>query len=258
MSRPRRIAYGQAPSQVGDLWLPGSREGKAPVVVLVHGGFWRAQFGRDLMTGLARSVVGRGYAAWNIEYRRTGRLAGGGGWPNTFTDVADALGYLAGLEGVDLERVVTCGHSAGGHLALWVAQKQPPEGSPLDRLGVTIRGAVSLAGVVDLAMADRLGLGGDATAGLLGAHASDSPDVYRLASPSELLPLGVPQVLMHGIDDHVVPAIMSEQYAAKATQAGDSASYLGFAGAGHREMIDPGSLVWARALDEIEALLASP
>ena len=125
--RPSRHRYGDHKSQVGDLWLAdgGTRPGpdRVPVVVLIHGGYWRSMFTKSLMNRLARAVAERGWAAWNIEYRRMGALGGGGGWPTTFTDVGAALDYVTRLAVVDAQRVITCGHSAGGCLALWAATR---------------------------------------------------------------------------------------------------------------------------------------
>jgi acetyl esterase/lipase len=144
--------YGQLRSQVGDLWLPEWPAVDAvPVVVLIHGGWWRSPYSKGLMNRMARAVVSEGWAVWNIEYRRIGLAGGGGGWPHTFDDVGDAVDHLAALPGVDASRVVTCGPSAGGLLALWALSRchrhQPEAGS-----GSIVRpvGAVSLGGVVDL------------------------------------------------------------------------------------------------------------
>ncbi len=117
------MRYGDAPSQVADLHLPAGA-GPHPVVVLVHGGFWRSSYDRTLMAPLAAELASNGYAAWNIEYRRVGE--DGGGWPGLFTDVAAAVDALATVPEVDPARVVSCGHSAGGHLALWIANAAPP------------------------------------------------------------------------------------------------------------------------------------
>jgi acetyl esterase/lipase len=130
--RRTRIPYGPGHGQVGDLWLPSKTTGVVPLVVLIHGGFWRAQYTKTLMNRLARAVARRGWAAWNIEYRRVGALGGGGGWPATFQDVADAIDHVARRSPPSIAgRVVTCGHSAGGTLALWAAGRgRLPDGAP--------------------------------------------------------------------------------------------------------------------------------
>jgi acetyl esterase/lipase len=255
--RPKTIRYGPHHSNVGDLWLPAGHGAPLPVVVLIHGGFWRAAYTKRLMNGLAKDVVARGWAAWNIEYRRVGLLGGGGGWPNTLLDVAAALDHLAILEdGMDISRVVTCGHSAGGHLALWAAARgRLPAGSPGAGGDVPVRSAVSLSGVVDLDEADRLGLGGHATARFMGGRWNEQPVRYRHASPRALLPLGVPQALIHAGDDSVVPPSMSRDYQTLATSLGDNARFLLVDGIGHRQLIDPKGRGWAIAVSELERII---
>ena len=241
---------------MGDLWLPDDGRESRAVVVLIHGGFWRAPYTKMLMNGLAKSLTARGLAAWNIEYRRVGPLGGGGGWPETFDDVSTAIDHLGVLKGIDLTRVVTCGHSAGGQLALWAAGRpQRPEGNAGVPERIPVRLAISLAGVLDLQEADRLGLGGDATCKFLGGSWEDRRDVYQSASPAALLPLGVPQVLVHGLDDSVVPPSMSENYQAKAVQRGDVARYLPLEGVGHRDVTDPSGPGWSAAMSELENLI---
>jgi acetyl esterase/lipase len=245
--------YGARRGQLGDLWLPNTTTGDLPVVVLIHGGFWRAQYTRALMTRMARAVEERGWAAWNIEYRRIGVLGGAGGWPQTFEDVADAIDHVASFPGIDTDRVVTCGHSAGGTLALWAAGRHRlPGGAPGSSVKVAVRAAISLAGVVDLAAAESSGVGGDAVARLLGMGESQRPDRLRMTSPAALLPLGVPQFLFHGLEDTVVPPSMSERYAHQAKEAGDDARYVPLPGIGHREVIDPHSTAWAEIAATLE------
>jgi acetyl esterase/lipase len=251
------IHYGSHHSQVGDLWLPGAAADHLPVVVLIHGGFWRAQFTKALMGRLARAVTAQGWAAWNIEYRRVGVLGGGGGWPATFLDIAAAVDHLASLPGIDTDRVATCGHSAGGTFALWVAGRHRlPAEAPGSSVKVPVTTAISLAGVVDLAAADVSSVGGDAVARFLGGDAKLVPDRFRMASPAALLPLGVPQFLIHGLQDSVVPPAMSEAYAAEACQAGDDAHYIALPGVGHREVIDPAGAAWDNAREQLERTFA--
>jgi acetyl esterase/lipase len=254
--RPRTIRYGPHHSNVGDLWLPAGNAAPLPVVVLIHGGFWRGVYTKRLMNGLAKDVVARGWAAWNIEYRRVGFPGGDGGWPNTLLDVAAALDHLAIIEdAVDISRVVTCGHSAGGHLALWAAARgRLPAGSPGAGGDVSVRGAVSLSGVVDLDEADRLGLGAQATARFMGGHWNEQPDRYRHASPRARLPLGVPQALIHAGNDSVVPSSMSRDYQTLAMSLGESARFLLVDEIGHRQLIDPKGRGWAIAVSELEHL----
>src|SRR6266851_8281932 len=199
---PLRLAYGPAPLQFGDLYVP-IEPGLYPIVILIHGGYWRARYGLDLMNSLAEDLAKRGYAAWNIEYRRVGNP--GGGWPGTFLDVAlatDFLRKLAPSYKLDLQRVVPIGHSAGGHLAFWLAARpRIPSDSPLAGSSVAARegeqaaplplaGAISLAGVLDLETAWRLHLSNNAVVELLGAKFPKAPDRYAAASPAAMLPLG--------------------------------------------------------------------
>jgi acetyl esterase/lipase len=234
-----RTIYRDDRSQLGELFLPGGVEG-APVAVVIHGGFWRDAYDRSLMVGLCEDLVEAGWAAWNLEYRR---LGGGGGWPETFEDVAagiDCLSSLAGPE-LDLRTVVTIGHSAGGHLALWAAGRQRPE--------VHVTHAVAQAGVVDLAEAARLGLSRGVTEQLLGASPTEAPERYALASPAALVPLGVPQLLVHGGRDEIVPAAMSRSYAQTAADAGDRVDLVIHEQLGHFEHLDPRSHAWRSVRD---------
>ncbi len=236
---PETIHYGPERAQVAEVWRPGltpDRGAALPVVVLIHGGFWRQQYTKGLMHRLARSVTARGWLSYNIEYRRVGRF-GHGGWPWTFEDVSDAIDALAQVDGVDLGRVVTCGHSAGGHLALWAASAratgEPGRADPV----VDVAAAASLAGVVDLDAAARRLVGRGAVEALMGGGPDDVPERYRLASPAALLPLGKPQFLLHGLADDSVPPALSEKYAETAVRLGDPAVYVPLAGVGHMEMI---------------------
>lgn len=246
--------YGAHRSQIAELWRPPGR-GTPPVVVLVHGGFWRVRYTKRLMNGLAAGIARLGVAAWNIEYRRVGPT-GGGGYPGTFLDVAAAIDHLVGMPGLDLDRVVTCGHSAGGQLALWAAARPrlavgAPGASPL----VVARGAVSLAGVVDLARAAQAGLGRGAVAELLGGDDL----AYRLAtcSPFEMLPLGVPQVLIHGRGDDVVPVALSEGYAARARATGDDARLVVLERCSHLQVISTRGVAWRALAGALEELLGA-
>jgi len=187
---PTVYRYGDDPSQFGELW------GTGPVAVLIHGGFWKAEYGLELMHALAADLVSRGWAAWNIEYRRLGN---GGGVPETLDDVGAAIDALADLDGVDLTRVVAIGHSAGGHLAAWAATRAAPR--------VPLTAVVSQAGVLDLQRARELRLSN----GVVDRFLGDEPT--SVASPIERLPLGVPALLTHGGRDDIVPVEISERFA---------------------------------------------
>jgi acetyl esterase/lipase len=255
--RRTALRYGRHHSQVGEVWHPAGAVRPAPVVVLIHGGYWRAAFTKRLMHRLAGAVTDAGWIAWNIEYRRVGLLGGGGGWPATFDDVGLAVDAVARIPGADTDRVVTCGHSAGGHLALWTAARpRLPAGAPGASPTVAPCGAVSLAGVVDLVRAAHLGLGGGAVPALMGGTPDAHPDRYAVASPAALLPIGVPQVLVHGLDDTIVPPDLSERYAADAAAAGDQdVTYVPLPGLNHMDVIDPHRPSWPAMREHLDRLL---
>lgn len=238
-----------------DLYLP-EEEGPHPVVVLVHGGYWRSMYDRSLMVPLARDLIKRGFAAWNIEYRRIGEK--GGGWPGTFFDVAEAVDLLAGAhDALDLTRVVSVGHSAGGHLALWLgARPKLPPGAPGAIPEVYLKAAVSQAGVVDLAAATRRGMGVQPTVELMGARPDEQPQRYALASPIELLPLGIPQLLVHGQSDRIVLAHQSVRYVERAKALGDSAELVSPARVGHFDVINPKHHSWHAVVERLPRLFA--
>lgn len=264
-----RLTYGSERLQFGELHLPVGI-GLFPIVILIHGGFWRNPYGYALMTGLAKDLANGGIAAWNIEYRRVGDV--GGGWPSTLLDVARAADYLrttAPGYALDLQRVVSVGHSAGGHLALWlaarprIAQDSILAGSSDDRsmekeksdLPLPLVGAVSQAGVADLEMGWRLNLGNGAVAELLGGSLKDVPERFRAASPAALLPLGVPQVLIHGTEDDRVPFAMSETYAQAARNAGDQVTLIELKGTDHFALINADSDAWVKTVGAVQKLL---
>src|SRR3954449_11803577 len=192
-----RHRYGDHFHQFADLFVPRDADGPPPVAVVLHAGFWREQYSLELSEDLARDLARRGWAAWNVEFRRGGEV-GEGGYPATLEDVGAAIDFLPALDApLDLGRVVTIGQSAGGHLALWAATREAP--------AVPLAGAVSQAGVPDLRAADRDGLGDGATAEFMGGHAGERSEAYADASPIERVPLGIPQLLVHGEADDVVP-----------------------------------------------------
>ncbi|MFN8224302.1 MAG: alpha/beta fold hydrolase [Gaiellales bacterium] len=242
------IRYGDHPDQVANLHLPAIGGGAWPCVVLIHGGFWRERWDRTLMTALARDLAARGLAAWNIEYRRVGQP--GGGWPGTLADVAAAVDHLATLEEIDAARVATCGHSAGGQLALWAAGRRLlPPGAVGAAPRIVPRAAVSQAGVADLEAGAVAGLGAGAVQELLGGEPAELRERYAVASPAALLPLGVPQLLVHGDADDIVPPAQSENYADIATAAGDDVTVRVLAGVDHFAVVEPGAPAWRLAAD---------
>jgi acetyl esterase/lipase len=321
VSLPERHPYGTARSQFGELFLP-SGGGPWPVAVVLHGGFWRAQYSRRLMRPVCEDLAARGWAAFNVEYRRLGRLSGGG-FPRTLEDVAAAVDHLAELpahrrvgtadqgggddpvrptgghepvqpahrrvgtpgeadghgpvqpaaggddplrpagghepvqpgirnddparpaggasRALDLSRVVAIGHSAGGHLAAWLATRE--------RARVPVTAVVAQAGVVDLRLASELGLSRGVVNRFLGGAPATVPERCAAASPAERLPLGVPALLTHGGRDDIVPPVMSERFAAAARAAGDEVELVVVPDEGHFGHVDVANPLW-RAVTE--------
>jgi acetyl esterase/lipase len=223
--RRHKYQYGEDASQWGELFLPelpanGAHRG---VVVVIHGGYWRSQYGADLGEPIAKDLAAHGMAAWNLEYRRAGN---GGGWPNTFIDVLagiDKLHDLAPTHSLNLGPVVALGHSAGGHLAAWAAgrgklaqlglpdaDRQVPRRQ--DATSVHLTGVVSQSGLLNLAGAEQLNLSNGAVSNFLGGPSSKFPHRHRYADPMTTLPLAVPLVAVHGELDDSVPRSQSESY----------------------------------------------
>lgn len=177
----QRIAYGQGANQLAELWLPDG-PGPHPVVGMVHGGCWRARVANlSIMNWAAEDLRRRGVAVWNIEYRGVDQA--GGGWPGTFEDVAaaaDALRPVAAAHDLSLARVVAVGHSAGGHLAMWLAARpRLPAGSPLASAHpLPIAAVVSLGGLPDLA-ADKAAAGAACGPAVIDALAGAEPGAAR-------------------------------------------------------------------------------
>jgi acetyl esterase/lipase len=238
----RTIAYGDGPAQFGELTLPeGTPKG---VVVVVHGGFWKAAYDLSLGRPLAASLADHGWAAWNIEYRRVGN---GGGDPATFDDVAAAIDVLHEQD-LPLDRVLALGHSAGGHLATWAASRGRFPQWPTK---VDLTGVVSQAGVLDLESAYDDDLGAGAVRGLLG-----HPPGFRDAplDPIRQVPLEVPVHCVHATADDTVPVSQSRSYVAAARAAGATAELTVIEGGDHFVVIDPASDAWRRTLGILDGL----
>ena len=245
------IAYGDHPDQVANLHLPAGDRGPWPCVVLLHGGFWRTGWDRTLMTSLALDLARRGIAAWNVEYRRVGQQ--GGGWPGTFEDVAAVIDRLAEVDDVDTTRVVTCGHSAGGHLALWLAgRNRLAAGAPGAEPRIRPVAVVGQAAVCDLERAAADDLGRGAVAGLLGPP-TEARERYEATSPAALVPFGVPQLLVHGTADDIVPISQSRNHAARDPDA----ELVALDGADHFDVIDVSHEAWATVVDRLPRLFDS-
>ena len=238
---PLTHAYGSEPEQTADLLLPAG-DGDHPVAVLLHGGFWRARFTKSTMTALAADLVARGWASWNIEYRRAGN---GGGVPETLDDVRAAIAALAQTQApLDLSRLAIVGHSAGGQLGLCVADEP------------YVRAVIALAGVCDLASAFAEGIGESAVLEFVGGSPAERPDAYGLADPLARIPGCVPVLLVHGDADQRVPVEQSRRYAAAANAAGGAGCELmEIPGADHFTLIDPRTEAWAAVAARLDTLV---
>ncbi len=257
MAQPRiaadvRIAYGAEPAQVAELFLPKG-SGPHPVVVLIHGGCYLAEYeGLPQTSGLAADLARRGYAVWNVEYRKLGEA--GAGYPGTFLDVADAVDGLrmeAPKHGLDLGRVIAVGHSAGGHLALWAASRgKLPRTSPLWRADpLKIAAVVSLGGIGDLKRQAHIfagACGPEPIPRVIGL--AERPDAYADTSPAELLPTGVRVSMISGELDHVMPPATGRDYADRVRGAGDPAEAVAIPGASHFDVVIPSTEAWTAAV----------
>jgi acetyl esterase/lipase len=228
------IAYGSNELQFGELYLPEGK-GPHPVAIVIHGGYWRARYDLRHIGHFCAGLAKSGIAAWSLEYRRLGNE--GGGFPGTFEDVragAVHLAMIAKERSLDMKRVVATGHSAGGHLVLWLAKQG----------AIPLRGVVPLAPVADLRKAWELKLSSNVVEEFLGGSPVQMGERYRTTSPMEMVPLGVKQRVIHGDRDDVVPVTMSRTYAAAARASGDDATLTEPEGAGHFELIDPRTAAW--------------
>ncbi|MEV4919490.1 alpha/beta hydrolase [Streptomyces tirandamycinicus] len=264
-------AYGEHPDQVVDFYAPRDGRDTAPLVVVLHGGAWRAPYDRRHITPFADFLARRGFAVANVEYRRGASLPqprgeeGGGGpvagrWPETFDDIAAAMDALAELARValpqaDPRRTVLTGHSAGGHLALWAAARHVlPVGSPW-RLPAApeLRGVVALAPIADLGRAAELDVCGGAVYQLLGGRA-ESEARMGCADPAALLPTGIATAVVQGREDTVVPQAVAESFVDAAAKAGETVGLTLLGDVGHFPLIDPSADACAVVAEEIAQL----
>jgi acetyl esterase/lipase len=240
-----RLAYGTDANQFGDLRLPKTK-GPFPVVMNLHGGYWRAKYDLAHAGHLCAALAAKGVATWNVEYRRVGNL--GGGWPGTFEDIRSAYRYLPQIAkryDLDSTKVLVIGHSAGGQLALCLAAHE----SSLKRV-------ISLAGVVDLQQAWEQHLSNNAVVEFLGGKPGEVPDHYREADPMNLaIDHDTTQWLIHGAGDDVVPSHFSRQYAEQKKKLGEDVHYTEISIAGHFDLIDPRSNAWPTVENTVLHLL---
>jgi len=241
--------YGPDMAQYGELWLPAGEP--AGTVVIIHGGFWRARYDLSLGRPLAADLASRGYAAWNLEYRRVGA---GGGWPHTFADIAAGVDLLADLS-IDTSRVAAIGHSAGGHLAAWAAGRAAlPPGAPGAEPRVAVTAVVAQAGVLALADCAREGVGGTAALDLMGGGPDVMPEHYRLADPIATVPVDAAVLCVHSRSDDSVPFAYSQRYVAAATRVGGTARLHETKG-DHFTLIDPAAPDWRAVVEALPGLL---
>lgn len=259
-----RLPYGDDPIQFGELRLPPGTSlhpgtSLQPVAIVIHGGCWRSRYDIAHVRNFSDALARAGIATWSLEYRRVGD--GGGGWPGTFLDVgraADHLRTLAAEHSLDLDRVVTVGHSAGGHLALWLAARWKLSRESEIRGGVdplALKGVVSLAGVDDLRRAVDAGVCDEMAAELLGGGPGERPERYREASPIELLPIGAPIRLLHGALDPIVPVAFGRDFERRSRSAGDDARLTILPDAGHFELVSPSNEAFGLVEKEILELV---
>ncbi|PQZ90237.1 alpha/beta hydrolase [Arthrobacter sp. MYb227] len=253
---PTRFPYGEHPSQFADLWVPDEITHK-PVVIIIHGGFWRQKYGAELGIPLAQDLYTRGYVVWNLEYRRT--CGGDGGWPQTFLDVAAGIDVLhTALDSMGIANAprVAIGHSAGGHLALWAAGRHrlpdlapgalPPGEQCLDAV-------ISQAGILDLGLADTLGLSNGAARSLMGCDKQEAPELWDWADPAPRIPLGIPVVMLHGSTDEDVPVELGREFARRAMLVDAGVDYIEFDG-DHYGLITVGDPAWNLCIQALQKL----
>ena len=263
-SATARVAYGKDPLQFADLWLPAG-QGLHPTVVMIHGGCWQTDVAEaKLMNYLAEDLRQHGVAVWNIEYRGVDRP--GGGYPGTFEDVADAADAVRGAakaNRLDLRRIVVVGHSAGGHLALWLAARGGlPAKSPAYRSDpLAIATAISLGGLPDLEAAQTPPgdtCGPEVVARLVGLPTTAHPDVFADTSPAVMAPPRARIVLVNASLDRIAPPAGAVAYAKRMGARGPAPERHEVEGEGHVELIAPGSRSWDLERGLILAALKAP
>jgi len=256
MAYKYHIPYGNHCSQFGELRIPKKLK-LSPVIVTIHGGFWQSKYDLYENDSICEDLTRRGFATWNIEYRRVGE--NGGGWPGTFNDVIAAVNYLRQLKKsypIDLRNVIIIGHSAGGHLGLWLAAraKMVNGAKYFTELNVPIQKVISLAGVTDLKTMWKIhkeqgikNVVGD----LMEGSPIDHVKRYTISSPMELLPMDTEQILIHGDLDKHVPVQLSRDYYMKLKKTGGNVSFIELKDVEHFKIIDPQSNAWESVIHSI-------
>lgn len=239
-----RFAYGTDPNQFGDLRLPRDKK-PAPVVMNIHGGYWRARYDLTHAGHFCAVLTAKGCATWNVEYRRVGNP--GGGWPGTFEDIVNAYRFLAQIAprySLDTSKVVVMGHSVGGQLALCLAAHEP-----------SVHRVMSLAGVLDLQRAFDLHLSNDAVVEFLGGKPNEVPEHYQDADPMRLHLPQARQLIIHGLSDDVVPPEFSRDYVSRKKKAHEKVELLEVVHADHFDVIDPRTAAWPQVETKILSLV---
>ena len=241
--------YGEDSLQFGELRLPQG-QGPHPAIVLIHGGCWLAEYDIAHIRKLAAAFADEGFATWALEYRRVGNP--GGGWPGTFDDIAagaDHLLTLAAQFNIDLDRVIVGGHSAGGHLAIWLGNR-PARWSP----GLEPAAVLALAPAADLAYLHEQQVYENVVDKLMGGSPAQHPDRYHQCSGTSRLPLPIPQSIVIGEHDHEWTPD-GRRYIESARQLGDTPHVINARHSGHYEMIDPDSTTWPLVLKAARSAL---
>ena len=253
----RQINWGDEQQQFAELYTLAGRSELSPVVVMIHGGCWQSGYTLNLQGELSQALAERGLAVWNIEYRSLGN---GGEWPVMFQDVAAAIDYLPQIAvqyQLDLDSLVTMGHSAGGHLALWLASRNNIDTNSVlfNDNPTAIRGVITLGGIGNL---ESPSCSGSARQIIDRANISEEELQYRLenTSPIHMLPTSVKSLLISGNNDVIVPPEVSQEYVDAALLAGDFSEHLIIEGASHFYLIDRESMDITLLVDSVESFLA--
>jgi acetyl esterase/lipase len=271
LSRPvlkasKRIAYGAGAFQFGDLWLPDDQKlGARPVVVFFHGGWWKSEYDLAYAGYLCAALAREGIACWSVEYRRVG--SSGGGWPNTFEDAAagfDFISEIAGEHRLNLSRMLVMGHSAGGHLAFWIAGRShienqselfSPQPKAFPKAVIALAGAVDLRLIIELAGTGEFAHIKENVFQLMGGDLARFPERYRAGNPGELLPFSADQILIQGTDDDQIPPELPSRWAEIARKIGSKASVRILPATDHFDVVDPESFAWATVVHAVRGAL---